>query len=199
MQTVSLSVSKPSSAMALVCAVLSALLSAAFARERSCGAHSVQPVAISVSTKVWIKLPRGEGPLWATMSSSTNPGGGSPQSADVRIGILLRKACAVGRRRWRLEASRIRASARSIVAALIASNLARISAASSRWPCRSIASISTGINAFSRLPQTRSTLPKEHQRVLFCLCHRSDDASAGQSALQCTPAAFASRACDEIR
>ncbi len=51
------------------------------------GAHSVQPVAISVSTSVWMKLPRVEGRLWATRSTSTKPGAGSFQSADVRQGV----------------------------------------------------------------------------------------------------------------
>ena len=47
-------------------------------------------------------------------------------------------------------------SRRSIVAALIASTPIRTSGANCRWPCRSIASTSTGSNGRSRLPQTRS-------------------------------------------
>ncbi len=52
------------------------------------GAHSVQPVAMSVSTKVCTKLPLATGPLWATRSASTNPGGGSSQPSNVRTGTL---------------------------------------------------------------------------------------------------------------
>jgi hypothetical protein len=40
----------------------------------SSGAHSVQPVAMSVSTKVCTKLPFATGPLWLTRSASTNHG-----------------------------------------------------------------------------------------------------------------------------
>ncbi|WP_246529639.1 hypothetical protein [Microvirga zambiensis] len=35
------------------------------------GTHSVQPVAISVRTMVWTKLPEDEVPEWATKSTST--------------------------------------------------------------------------------------------------------------------------------
>ncbi len=65
------------------------------------GAHSVQPVAMSVRTSVCTKLPLVTGPLCATRSASTNPGGGSSQSENVRTGILRRtdEGAAVRRRR----------------------------------------------------------------------------------------------------
>lgn len=125
---------------------------------------------LSVSTRVWIKLPRADSPLCATRSASTNPGAGSFQSADVRIGTLRRRECAVCRRRLRPNFSRIGTNTRSIVAALIAKSLARISGARARWPCRSIASISAGINAFSRFPQIRSDAS---QRSTSALCSAS--------------------------
>ncbi len=67
-----------------------------------------------------MKLPRADGPLCATRSASTNPGAGSFQSADVRIGTLRRNECVVYRRSLRPNPSRTRTNARSIVAALIA-------------------------------------------------------------------------------
>jgi hypothetical protein len=63
---------------------------------------------------------------------------------------------AVRRRRLPPACSRILRSDLSMVAALMASSAARISGPSFRWPCRSIASTSVGINAFRRLPQIRS-------------------------------------------
>jgi hypothetical protein len=60
----------------------------------------------------------------------------------VRTGTL-RLIAAEGADRRRVAAPacrRMSRNARSIVAALIASNLARTSGASSTWPCRSIAS-----------------------------------------------------------
>src|SRR5262249_39888674 len=56
------------------------------------GKHSVQPVAISVSTMVWTKLPAAEVPACATKSTSTKPGGGSVQSPNVRTGTARRTA-----------------------------------------------------------------------------------------------------------
>ncbi len=76
-----------------------------------------------------MKLPRAEGPQWATRSASTKPGAGLSQSADVLMGMLRRRACAAGRRRGGPKPSRIGPSVLSIVAALIASNLPRISGA----------------------------------------------------------------------
>ncbi|MGY3387890.1 hypothetical protein ACVWW6_000481 [Bradyrhizobium sp. USDA 3311] len=101
MNTVSLSVSRPSSAKGnclrnSVSTVLNSVCSRTIR-----GAHSVQPVAMSVSTRVWMKLPRADGPLCATRSASTNPGAGSLQSADVRIGTLRRNECVACRRRLR--------------------------------------------------------------------------------------------------
>ena len=64
---------------------------------------------------------------------------------------------------------RVRKAARlrkKVVAALIASNLLRISGARSKWPCRSIASTRTGSNAFSRFPQTRSDASHSNMSAL---------------------------------
>lgn len=49
------------------------------------GAHSVEPVAISVSTSVWIKLPRAEGPLWRPdrLRQSPAPDPSSRRTAHV--------------------------------------------------------------------------------------------------------------------
>jgi Sulfatase len=108
--------------------------------------------------KVCTKLPRATGPLCATRSASTNPGGGSSQSANVRTGTLrLIAAEGADRRRVAVPACRrISRNARSIVAALIASNLARTSGTSWTWPCRSMASSRIGTSGRSRLPQIRS-------------------------------------------
>lgn len=156
MNTVSLSVSRPSSTKGKclrnsVSTVLNSVCSRTIR-----GAHSVKPVAMSVSTRVWMKLPRADGPLCATRSASTTPGAGSFQSADVRIGTLRRRECAACRWRWRPNCSRIRANARSIVAALIAKSLSWISGESLSWLCRSISSTNAGSDAFSRFPQIRS-------------------------------------------
>jgi hypothetical protein len=87
---------------------------------------------MSVRTKVCTKLPLVTGPLCATRSASTNPGGGSSQSSKVRTGTLrLIAAEGADRRRVAVPAChRTSPKARSIVAALIASNLARTSGAS---------------------------------------------------------------------
>ena len=69
-------------------------LSRVCSRYRS-GAHSVHPVAMSVTVSVCTKLPFATGPQCATRSASTNPGGGSSQSENVRTGMLLAD------RRWR--------------------------------------------------------------------------------------------------
>src|SRR6202008_3484200 len=56
------------------------------------GMHSVQPVATSTIVNVWINEPATDVPPWATMSTSQNPGGGSCQSLNVRIGTSRRTA-----------------------------------------------------------------------------------------------------------
>jgi hypothetical protein len=68
----------------------------------SSGAHSVQPVAISVKTRVCVKAPFAGGPECATRSASTKPGAGLFQSENVRMGTLrliavepLRRRCPV--------------------------------------------------------------------------------------------------------
>ena len=63
-------------------------------------AHSVQPVATSVTTSVCTKLPFGTGPLCATRSASAKPGGGSSQSENARTGMLARTGDGALRRRF---------------------------------------------------------------------------------------------------
>ena len=54
----------------------------------SSGTASVQPVQISVATRLLIMEPHKEPPWWTTRSTSRNFGGGAFQSAKVRTGIL---------------------------------------------------------------------------------------------------------------
>src|SRR4051812_1639027 len=80
MNTLSLSVSNPSRSKG---SSLRSSVKTALSRpcsRTSNGPHSVHPVAMSVNTSVCTKLPLAEGPLCATKSASTNPGGGSCQS-----------------------------------------------------------------------------------------------------------------------
>src|SRR5215218_3987655 len=92
MNTLSLSVSNPSRSKgsSLRSSVKPSLSRPCF--RTSNGPHSVHPVAMSVKTSVCTKLPLAEGPLCATRSASTKPGGGSCQSAKVRTGTLRRTA-----------------------------------------------------------------------------------------------------------
>jgi hypothetical protein len=80
------------------------------------------------------------------------------QPSNVRTGTLRLIAAEGGdRRRFAVPACcRISRNARSIVAALIASNLVRTSGTSCTWPCRSIASTRIGSSGRSRWPQIRS-------------------------------------------
>ncbi len=158
MNPLSLSVSKPSKANGIrSCIALRTSVSSSCSRTSN-GAHSVQPVAISVSVSVCTKLPFAVGPVCATRSASTNPGGGSSQPSKVRTATLRRIAAEGGA--WRRFCPPARSltsrSARSIVAALIPSKPVRTSGARCRWPCRSIASIRIATSGRSRLPQTRS-------------------------------------------
>src|SRR3954468_15370543 len=92
MNTLSLSVSNPSRSKG---SSLRSSVKTALSRpcsRTSNGPHSVHPVAMSVKTSVCTKLPLAEGPLCATRSASTKPGGGSCQSAKVRTGTLRRTA-----------------------------------------------------------------------------------------------------------
>ena len=50
----------------------------------SSGTAAVQPVQISVATRLWIMEPHQEPPWWTTRSISRWPGGGAFQSAKVR-------------------------------------------------------------------------------------------------------------------
>ena len=88
--------------------------------------HSVQPLAISVSTKLWTKSPS---VLSATVLDHVDPkkpGGGSRQTENVRTGMLRRMAAPTPVRRLRCPSTRERAlpKARSIVAALTCKSLA---------------------------------------------------------------------------
>ena len=56
-----------------------------------------RPVAMSVSTSVWTKAPTALTPERATKSTSTKPGGGSPQSPKVRTGTDRRTDLAPSR------------------------------------------------------------------------------------------------------
>ena len=90
----------------------------------SSGTASVQPVQISVATRLWITEPHKEPPWWTTRSISKNPGGGAFQSAKVRTGILRPGDCFLLRLSRRPAGVLMGWSNRSRVAAL---------AASSRW------------------------------------------------------------------
>ena len=104
------------------------------------------------------KLPAVLGPECATKSTSTKPGGGSPQSAKVRTGTERRTAeLNPARRRLPCAAAiRISDSSRSIVAGLAESTAARVVSSTPIWPCRSSAGSSVGIIGFNRFEQTRS-------------------------------------------
>src|SRR3954463_11773503 len=92
MNTLSLSVSNPSrSKGSSLRSSVKTSLSRPCSRTSN-GPHSVHPVAMPVKTSVCTKLPLAEGPLCATRSASTKPGGGSCQSAKVRTGTLRRTA-----------------------------------------------------------------------------------------------------------
>ena len=95
-----------------------------------------------------------------------NPGMGSFQSANVRIGTLIRSAVGIFRLRRLLATVRMSLNRRSIVAALMFSNFGRISVLSVRWPLRSSAGTSIGNNALSRLPHTRSEALPQHYQCL---------------------------------
>src|SRR5438105_167553 len=88
MNTLSLSVSNPRRAKGSSLRIsLSTSVNSRCSRTSS-GAHSVHPVAMSVNTRVCTKLPFATGPLCATRSASTKPGGGLSQPSNVRTGTL---------------------------------------------------------------------------------------------------------------
>ena len=128
------------------------------ASRTSSGTHSVQALAISVSTSVHTKLPAIDDPQCATRSASTKPGAGSCQSPNVRTGTLPRTRSPPERRRRRGPAVTALAGARrrSIVAALTSISCSRTRGSRVRWPCRSSAGTRVGSNAFRRFPHTRS-------------------------------------------
>ncbi|SDF32310.1 hypothetical protein SAMN05216337_105139 [Bradyrhizobium brasilense] len=199
MNTVSLSISRPSSAKGnclrnSVSTVLNSVCSRTIR-----GAHSVQPVAMSVSTRVWMKLPRADGPLCATRSASTNPGAGSFQSADVLIGTLRRNECAACRRRLRPNSSRTCTNARSIVAALIAKSLSRISGARSRWPCVPSPQSAQALTPSAASRRSGLTPPKGARARCVLPHYRLDVAPVGPGVRLPDLEVGASHACDGIR
>ncbi len=132
MNTLSLSVSNPSKGNGSRLRTSPSTSVSSVCSRTSSGAHSVYPVAMSVSVSVCTKLPSAVGPLCATRSDSMNPGSGSFQSANVRTGTLRRTPAEGGARRRVLPPAcpLTSRSARSMVAALIASKLPRTSGAS---------------------------------------------------------------------
>lgn len=138
-------------------ACLIAMITLPLSRVRT-GMHSVQPVAMSVSTIVCTKLPDEDVPECATKSTSTKPGGGSFQSPKVRTGTDRRTAELIpARRRWPQRATmRTSVKSRSIVAGLTVSSLPRGASSRANRPCRSSAGNKTGINGLRRLEHSRS-------------------------------------------
>lgn len=99
---------------------------------------------------------RRKGRLLRSPSIFINPGAGSFQSANVRMGTLLRSAVGVLHlRRWPATV-RMSRNSRSIVDALMVINLERISPLRQRWPLRSSADTRIGNTVLSRFPHTRS-------------------------------------------
>ncbi len=167
MNTLSLSVSNPRSENGSSLRTSSRTSVNSRCSRTSKGAHSVQPVAMSVKVNVCTKRPLAVGPPCATRSASTNPGAGSSQPSNVRTGTLLRTTAEEGARRPVLfpACPFTFCKARSIVAALIASRPVRTWGASCTWPCRCIASTRVGISGRSRLPQIRSDASQTTIRV----------------------------------
>jgi hypothetical protein len=132
MNTLSLSVSNPSNGNGSRLRTSPSTSVRSVCSRTSSGAHSVHPVAMSVSVSVCTKLPSAVGPLCATKSASMNPGAGWFQSANARTGTLRRTpAEGAARRRDPPPACSLNSrSTRSMVAALIASKPPRTSSAS---------------------------------------------------------------------
>jgi hypothetical protein len=99
MNTLSLSVSNPRGKNGIRWRISLNTWASSLCSCTSNGAHSVQPVAMSVSVNVCTKLPFDVCPLRATRSASTNPGGGLSQPSKVRTATLRRIAAAGGARR----------------------------------------------------------------------------------------------------
>ena len=150
------------------CAACSASSASAPARITT-GTHSVQPVAMSISTSVWTKAPAALTPECATKSTSTNPGGGSPQSPKVRTGPERRTAELNPARRLRpcAAAMRVSDSSRSIVAGLTDRSAARRSASGASCPCRSSAGSRTGIIGARRFEHTWSDASHSRTKASF--------------------------------
>ena len=165
MKTLSLSVSNPSNANGSSLRIsVNATVSTVCSRTSS-GAHSVQPVAISVKTKVCVKAPFANGPECATRSASTKPGAGLFQSENVRTGTLRLITVEPLRRRCPVALALTPLRIRSIVAALMAKSCCRFWSSSPPCPWRSIASISSGSKGCSRLPQIRSDASQANTRA----------------------------------
>ena len=88
MNTLSLSESMPLTGKSNCRPMASSPATTRVCSRASSGTASVQPVQISVATRLWIMEPHQEPPWWTTRSISRNPGGGAFQSAKVRTGIL---------------------------------------------------------------------------------------------------------------
>src|SRR6202166_90755 len=133
MKTLSLSVSNPSNANgSSLRSSVNATVSTVCSRTSS-GAHSVQPVAISVKTRVCVKAPFANGPECATRSASTKPGAGLFQSENVRTGTLRLIAVEPLRRRCPVVLALTPVRIRSIVAALLAKSCCRFWPSSLLW------------------------------------------------------------------
>ena len=118
-------------------------------------AFSVQPVATSVTVRVWQNSPLGSPPSWPTVSSWQNPGTVSAHSAQVLNGIedfsmLPGRVNAVPRRV--VSCARSAANRRSIVAGDMANSCAATASSMSNSSCRRSAATRSGNAACSRLP-----------------------------------------------
>jgi hypothetical protein len=115
---------------------------------------SVQPVAMSVTSRLWQKSPRGFPPSWPTQSISTKPGMASSQSAQVRTGIwLFNSEPGLVPDRPLIESfARSAANRRSIVAADITTSCSRTSSLMVSSPTARSRSTISGRNGAIRLP-----------------------------------------------
>jgi hypothetical protein len=101
----------------------------------------------------------------------------------VRTGTLRLIAAEGGdRRRFAVPACcRISRNARSILAALIVSNLLRTSGTSCKWSCCSIASTKIRSSGRSRLPQIRSDAPRPRSTPRAPPHRKPDGRAAGHN------------------
>src|SRR5664279_5055133 len=127
---------------------------------------SVQPVAMSVTSRLWQKSPRGSPPSCPTQSISTNPGLASSQSAQVRIGIWLLSSepGLVPERPLSRSRARSPASRRSIVAAEIETSRSRTSSLTLSSPTARSRSTISGRNGAMRAGPRLHHRPHRAQR-----------------------------------